>query len=135
MLVDPVRMPLIQSMKFDILYAVDKSAEAGAFAELIQAKEKFGLGVDENGIIRPLTPEADYQYAVGLDDNLKFFVNQKAETQQLTETMGLEWKRDPYILELTDQENEVSEWREKLLRESGAEKIIGYNTGCSPLSL
>ena len=134
MLVDPVRMPLIQSMKFDILYAVDKSAEAGAFAELIQAKEKFGFGVDENGIIRPLTPEADYQYAVGLDDNLKFFVNQKAETQQLTETMGLEWKRDPYILELTDQEkNEVSEWREKLLRESGAEKIIGYNTGCSLL--
>lgn len=129
---EPINLPLLQSLKFDTLYAVDKSAEAGALATIMKADLKWGFGIDDHGVIRPLTPEANYQYDLGLDDHLKFFVNQKPETQQITETMGLEWKRDPYILELTSHETlEVKERRAALLKGAQATKIIGYNTGCS----
>ncbi len=131
---DPVNYPLLQKLKFDHLYAVDKSAQAGALAAMMHANHKWGFGVDENGVIRPFTEEADYQYSLGLNDHLKFFVNEKAETQQITETMGLEWARDPYILELTTGEkDDVQKWRTNILREANAKKIIGYNTGCSVL--
>lgn len=129
---DPSSFALIDHLKFDTLYAVDKSLEAGAIAERIQAKNKYGFGLDVNGCIRPLSEEAGYQYDLGLDDQLKFFVNQKPETQQITETMGLEWQRDPYILELSTQEKLEAEKRRAGML-GVAKGIIGYNTGCSLL--
>lgn len=133
LLADTTMMATIQHLRFDILMAVDKSLEAGALAQLIHAEQKLGFGLSEGGAIVPLNPEAQYQYDVGLNDNLKFFINQKPETQQITETMGLEWKRDPYILELSSSErSEVAKRRATILSQ-GAKGIIGYNTGCSLL--
>jgi heptosyltransferase-2 len=129
----PATLSVIEQLGFDVLYAVDKSMEAGALAEKINAKEKFGFGLSKEGAIIPLSPEADYQYEVGLDDELKFFKNEKAETQQITETMGLEWKRDEYILDLTDEEKALSKKRRKEVVPSSAKGVIGYNTGCSLL--
>lgn len=126
--------PLIQRLKFNVLFAVDKSNEAGAVSEIIQAEEKFGFGCDSQGVIRPLTEHAQYQYDVGLDDQLKFFTNEKPETQQITETMNLTWNRDPYVLHLTDHERAlVKQRRQNILESTGSKKIIGYNTGCSVL--
>lgn len=121
---------LLGYLKFDILYAVDKSLEAGALAETIKADQKFGFGLSALGVIRPLHQAGDYQFRVGLDDQLKFFQNTKPETQQLTETMGLEWLRDPYVLRLTEAEKEVV--RERRSRLPG-KRVIGFNTGCSLL--
>ena len=134
LIVEPKNMALIQTLKFDELYAVDKSNEAGALSELIKAEKKWGFGCDEYGIIKPFTEDGQYQYDVGLDDELKFFKNEKPETQQLTETMGLAWKRDPYILNLSDDEKAiVASRRAEILSSAGSKKIIGYNTGCSVL--
>ena len=79
-----------------------------------------------------MNPEAEYQYSLGLDDELKFHINQKPETQQLAESMGLDWARDPYILELTDEEKKLSAERRKQINPQKT-KVIGYNTGCSLL--
>jgi ADP-heptose:LPS heptosyltransferase len=129
---EPKTQAVLEHLRFDLLCAVDKSLEAGALAERIQAKVKRGFGLTPAGQIRPLSPEADYQFAVGLDDELKFRVNDKPETQQITETMGLEWRRDPYVLELSASEREeVSRRRREILQ--GQRYIIGYNTGCSLL--
>ncbi len=127
-------LPVLDHLKFDVAYVVDKSMLAGALGERVHAREKFGFGLDERGNIAPLSSEADYQYAVGLDDNLKFFVNQKPETQQITETMGLPWQRDPYLFAMSDDEkSEVRQRRATILAETGAVGIIGYSTGCSLL--
>ena len=104
LVVDPTTQAVLEHLKFDVLLAVDKSIEAGALAERIQATDKRGFGLDGNGVIRPLNAEANYQYDVGLSDELKFFINQKAETQQITESMALKWQRDPYGLDLRDHE-------------------------------
>lgn len=123
---------VLQHLHFDVLFAVDKSLEAGALAETMRAHKKFGFGLNEAGVIRPLNPEAHYQYQVGLDDELKFFINQKPETQQITETMGLSWERDPYVLTLTPPEQATVAARRQQVLQS-AKGIIGYNTGCSLL--
>ena len=137
--VRPETIPLIEYLECDILFAVDKSLEAGAIAEKIRAKQKLGFGLTESGVIRPLNKEAQYQYDLGLDDNKKFYENEKPETQQITETMDLEWQRDPYLLDLSPAElGEVSKRREKILdtgkiSDKKFKGIIGYNTGCSTL--
>src|SRR5262249_18120265 len=41
----PATLPLLNYLEFDLLYAVDKSLEAGSLAETIKAKEKFGFGL------------------------------------------------------------------------------------------
>ena len=129
---DSTSLHLISCLQFDELFAVDKSLEAGGLAQQIKAKRKHGFGIDQNGVIVPLSSNGDYQYRVGLDDNLKFRINQKSETQQITETMGLAWQRDPYILNLTDDEIvESSKRRASILQ--GRKGIIGFNTGCSNL--
>src|SRR6478735_9169002 len=104
LLADTTAINTAMHLQFDVLFAVDKSLEAGAIAQRLQSKDKRGFGLDGNGVIVPLNPEAAYQYDVGLNDELKFFINQKTETQQITETMALEWQRDPYILQLTAAE-------------------------------
>ncbi len=122
----------LQYLEFDLLYAVDKSLAAGALAETCKASKKFGFGLTPTGVIKPLNPEADYQYELGLNNDMKFFQNQKPETQQITESMSLTWQRDPYILELTPSEKEEVESRRKALI-GNTQGIIGYNTGCSVL--
>jgi ADP-heptose:LPS heptosyltransferase len=146
LVVDATTQPVLEHLKFDVLLAVDKSIEAGALAERVQATDKRGFGLDTNGVIRPLNPEANYQYDVGLSDELKFFINQKAETQQITESMALPWQRDPYVLDLREPEvAEVAARRAGMLNRKGNSAssagndvepwraIIGYNTGCSLL--
>ena len=123
-------------LEFDILYAVDKSIESGALCEQMKAKEKWGFGVAPTGVIRPFSKEATYGYQLGLDDQLKFHQNQQTETQILTEAMGLEWKRDPYILTLLPEEKaEVEKRRNEMA--GGVPTLpsgfLGYNTGCSLL--
>ena len=132
LVLDATTVSLMRHLQFDRLYAVDKSLEAGALAEQVQAREKFGFGLSETGAIRPFTTQAQYQYDVGLDDELKFRINQKPETQQTTESMGLKWERDPYILALTPAEKEEVARRRAQVQQ-GSRGVIGYNTGCSVL--
>ncbi len=132
MVLDASTLPALQFLKFDLLLAVDKSLEAGALSELIEAREKRGFGLSSSGVIRPFNREAHYQYQVGLDDELKFRINEKPETQQITESMALKWKRDPYVFCFTDQEKQEIERRKDELSK-GTKAVIGYNTGCSLL--
>jgi len=123
---------LLEYLSFDVAFCVDKSLQAGALAEMVQAKEKYGFGLTKEGAIRPLNKGALYQYQVGLDDQLKFFDNQKPETEQITNSMELEWVRDSYVLELSALEKQsVATRRSRIIGE--AKGIIGFNTGCSLL--
>lgn len=129
---DGPSVPLISYLQFDVLFAVDKSEMAGALAETISAKDKFGFGLTKTGKIRPFNMEANYQFSVGLDDQLKFFDNEKTETQQITESMALPWQRDEYLFRFSKEEQQGVEQLRLSLR-GDALGIIGYNTGCSTL--
>jgi len=117
--------------RFDVLMNVDKSRRSGALANLIDAKEKLGFGIAETGAIYPFNKDAEHLYEIGLNDELKFRQNQKNEQELLAEAMGFEYKRDEYVLELTEDEKAFVEEYKKEIGLRDNQIVIGFNTGCS----
>ncbi|MFT5681384.1 MAG: ADP-heptose:LPS heptosyltransferase [Myxococcota bacterium] len=109
----------LSARRFDVLLNVDKSRIAGGLAVSLDAADRRGFGVDGRGNIVPLNPEAEYLYATGLDDELKFRINDKSEPQMLCEAFGLPWVEDAYTLHG--------------ITPAGPRRRVGFNTGCSPL--
>jgi len=130
---EPESWMILRSMKFDVVMNIDKSKRAGAFAMEVNAKKKFGYGVNGDGVIIPLNRQAGYNYRLGLDDHLKFRVNQKSVSQILTEAMGLRFKREEYVLNLTKEELEFCETYRREAGLGQSDIVVGFNTGCSPL--
>jgi ADP-heptose:LPS heptosyltransferase len=130
---EPESWMILGEMTFDLLLNVDKSQRSAAFAMRMHAGTRMGFGMDENGKIIPLNPEALENYRLGLDDHLKFKVNQKTVPQLQCEQFGLEFHRDEYTLVLTDEEKAFcNAYRIQHDLES-AGLIVGFNTGCSEL--
>ena len=76
---------------------------------------------------------AYYNYNLGMDDNLKFKVNKRTRQDYLAETFEVDYKRDDYIFNFTDEElNFINLYK----KENGIGKndfVVGFNTGCSLL--
>ncbi len=122
----------LEPRRFDLVLNVDKSRRSAALAQRVRAAERRGFGMDERGNIVPLTPAAGYQYWTGLDDELKFRRNRKSEQEMLAETMGFAFRRDPYVLRLSEEERAFVE---RMRRAWGLGDVVavGLNTGCSTL--
>lgn len=124
---------ILKQMKFDYIMNVDKSQTSGALLKSVESKNKLGFSLNDNGTIIPVNKGAYYNYQLGMDDNLKFKVNKKTGQEYLSETFELEYKRDEYILELTEDEKSFIQNYKKTKRLNTKDKIIGFNTGCSEL--
>ena len=129
----------LQAIRFDVVMNIDKSVHACALTMSLNAKKKLGYGLNKNGVIIPLNKEAEHNYRLGLDDHLKFHVNEKSNSQLLTEAMGLKYGRDEYVLNLSKEELEFcQQYRREILDKHPASSnqypvIVGFNTGCSLL--
>lgn len=122
---------VLQSMEYDLVLSCDKSRPATAFVESLKAKEKRGYGLSGNGAIRPLNPEAVHLYRMGVDDALKFNVNQRSGQDLLAEALVLPYERDEYVLELAEAERYFIDDYRHSQGLSPEEIVIGFNTGCS----
>jgi heptosyltransferase-2 len=112
---------------------VDKSLRSGALAMQVNSKIKLGFGINTSGQIIPLNKGAEYNYQLGLDDNLKFQINKKTGQEYLAKTFDLEYIRNDYTFNFSDEELDfINEYKqqENILPE---DEIIGFNTGCSLL--
>jgi len=122
---------ILRKMVFDEVLNGDKNRNSCAFTMELHAREKLGFGLNENGAIVPLNPEAEYSYRMGLDDRLKFKENTRTGQEILAETWRLDYQRDEYVLELAEDEKSFCrEFREKLGLDDGR-FVVGFNTGCS----
>lgn len=126
-------LSILQHIKFDVAMNVDKSLRSGALLMSVNANEKLGFGIDENGKIIPVNPEAEYNYLLGMDDHLKFKLNQKTGQEYLAETFKLDYQKDEYVFYFTEEEKKFIENYKKEINISPDDKIIGFNTGCSNL--
>lgn len=122
---------VLSTLRFDLALCPDKSLPAGALMDLVQAEEKRGFGVDPGGCIVPINPEAETLYRLGLDNEEKFFQNTKSEQQIVTEALGLEYRRDRYIIVLTNDEREQAREVRHVAGVEDDEVLVGWNTGCS----
>jgi ADP-heptose:LPS heptosyltransferase len=134
---EPESWVKLAARKFDFAINIDKAKNSCAFMMSVNARKKAGYGLNPDGVIVPLNREAEYNYRLGLNDHLKFRVNQKPNTQLLTEAMGLSYKRDGYILNLSDEERAFCRTYRREVVEGGGKfagrVVVGFNTGCSNL--
>lgn len=121
----------LSALQFDFGFVVDKSLKAMGVLSQTQCDLLFGFTHDAHtGAIIPATRAARELWEIGLSDNKKFFENKKTETQLITESLELTYRRDPYVLRLTTEELALSVARRKEWAPKG-QKIVGINTGCS----
>jgi len=129
---DENRMILLQQ-KFELVLNADKSRPAAAFTNAVHAATKRGFGLNENGAIVPLNAGAEYGFRLGVDDHFKFRLNKRTGNDILAEAWEVDYRRDEYVLQLSEQElAEGEHWRRELGLEN-ASLVIGINTGCSEL--
>lgn len=130
---DAESISILSEMKFNYVMNVDKSQRSCALLNSVNADYKLGFGLHEDGKIIPVNIGALYNYNLGMDDHLKFRVNQRTGQDYLAETFELDYQRDEYVFNFTDEELRfISDYK----NECGIleyDKVIGFNTGCSNL--
>lgn len=123
----------LSALEFDVALVVDKSLEAGGVLRTTRAKKVLGFVVDPRGVVVPATEAAEELWKIGLDDHLKFRVNQRSELDLIIQS--LELKRNAqieYSLPLSPIEMESVRHRKAIWSEQNRYRILGLNTGCSP---
>jgi hypothetical protein len=123
---------VLGTLRFDLALCSEKSVPAGALMNLVDAADKRGFAVDEGGAIVPVGGSADYLYRLGLDNDEKFFRNDKSEQQVVTEALGFEYRRDRYVVVLDDEERRTAREDRRKAGVGDSEILVGWNTGCSP---
>ena len=130
---DPENWLILRQREFDLVLNVDKSQRSAALTMETRAGRKMGFGINGNGHIVPLNPEAWENYRLGLDDHEKFRVNKKTVPELQCEELGLPYGRDEYVFRLSAEEEEFCR---RYAEEHGiteATLVVGFNTGCSEL--
>ena len=131
---EPENWLILQQMTFDVVMNVDKSRRSGSLAMSVKARLKLGFGMNADGQIIPLTRDAQANYRMGLDDDLKFHKNRKTVQELQCEQFRLAYKRDEYILHLTEEEQAFcGQYAAEHISASAGDVIVGFNTGCSEL--
>ena len=124
---------ILGNMEFDIAMNVDKSQRSSALLNQVKASSKLGFGLDSDGKIIPLNKGAEYNFRLGMDDHLKFKVNQRLGQDYLAETFEVDYGRDEYVFEFTAEEKSFIEKYKSEIGIVPGDEIIGFNTGCSNL--
>lgn len=124
---------ILSQMKFDHVMNVDKSQRSCALLNILDAKNKLGFGLNEDGKIIPMNKGSYYNYNLGMDDNLKFKINTRTGQDYLAETLELDYKNEEYILNFTEAEEEFIKNFKIQNKLTDNDFIVGFNTGCSPL--
>jgi ADP-heptose:LPS heptosyltransferase len=130
---DAESFSILSQIKFDYVLNVDKSQRSCAILNSVNGKKKLGFGLNENGQIVPMNKGAHYNYNLGMDDHLKFKVNQRTGQDYLAETFELEYHLDEYIFNFTEEELEFIEDYKKQAKLKKTDFVVGFNTGCSNL--
>jgi len=122
----------LSALEFDVAFVIDKALAAAGILRRTKVRAIFGFRADPlSGAVVPANREADELWQLGLDDQKKFFDNQKSEQRLVHEALALgSYTRDEYEVRLTADEKMLVEMRRELWGR-GSRPILGINTGCS----
>ena len=130
---DPENWLILRQREFDLVLNVDKSQRSAALTMETRAGRKMGFGINGNGHIVPLNPEAWENYRLGLDDHEKFRVNKKTVPELQCVELGLPYGRDEYVFRLSAEEEKFCRGYAEEHGITEATLVVGFNTGCSEL--
>lgn len=114
---------------FDLLLNFEKEKAPLALAGRISAAKRIGFAPTRSGAPTVFNPESQYSLLLGLSDELKFRGNQLSYPRIICEMSGLEYKRDPYVLELGQESHARRSEIEKMIPHPDQPRV-GLNTGC-----
>lgn len=129
---DESRM-IARNIEYDVVMNADKSLYACAFANEVNAKKKLGFLLNNDGKIVPANESAMYSYIMGIDDQKKFRENKRSGVDIIHEVFELEYKRDRYVFNFSNEEKEFIESYKKSISYDSGKVYCGFNTGCSEL--
>jgi heptosyltransferase-2 len=124
---------ILNQMKFDYVMNVDKSQRSCTLLNSVSATHKLGFGLNEDGKIITVNEGAFYNYKLGMDDHFKFKVNQRTGQDYLAETFELDYKRNEYVFNFSEDELKFIKDYKKEFGITENDFVIGFNTGCSNL--
>jgi ADP-heptose:LPS heptosyltransferase len=112
---------------FDVGICLDKEPRAAALMASLDVGERFGFGISRWGTIEPLNAGAQYDYALGLSNEMKFRENEKTYPEIFCDMAELEYESDPYSLLLPGASiDHARTWLESL---RPSEPLVGLNVG------
>uniref|UniRef100_A0A6H1ZJT3 Putative glycosyltransferase n=1 Tax=viral metagenome TaxID=1070528 RepID=A0A6H1ZJT3_9ZZZZ len=113
---------VVKNIKFDLLLNLDKSLEACAITNSVQADCKRGYEL-QNGIPSCINNKAHHKYITGIFD-VYGKNNKKHYVEEIFEICDIgKFNDEPYVLNNTDKGNNI--WNIGKF-----EYVIGLNTGC-----
>lgn len=117
-------LEILKNIKFDLLLNLDKSLEACAITNSIQATHKKGFILNHEGVPYPANDSASHKYMSGLYD--VYSKNNKAHyVQEIFEICDIgKFNDEPYIL--NNVEKGKNTWDIDTTK-----TVVGLNTGCS----
>jgi heptosyltransferase-2 len=115
--------------KFDLLISLDKEPGLTSLATQVRAERKLGFGMNESGNLTVFNPAAEYAYRLGVDDELKFRLNQKTYQEIIHEVAEVPYARDEYVFVLPEEAREKAQRFFRARRVSGRRPTVGLNTG------
>ncbi len=119
----------LEVQNFDLLISLDKEPGPTALATRLQAKKKYGFGMNEYGNLIIFNQAASYAWRLGVDDELKFRLNQKTYQEIIHEVAELPFERNEYVFSLEEKDKEKARdfFRHHHIDQS--RPAIGLNTG------
>jgi ADP-heptose:LPS heptosyltransferase len=121
-------LPLEQE-KFDLIIGLEKEPRGAAFVSKCRGREKRGFGLGPEGNIYPLQQAGEYAYLLGLDDELKFFRNEKTYPELIFQVAKLDYRQDEYLLDLSSEDTAFAARFAKRIGLKKGEEVVGLNTG------
>jgi ADP-heptose:LPS heptosyltransferase len=119
----------VVAQTYDVLLNFEKEKAPLELAGKIRAAKRIGFAPTSRGTPTVFNEESRYGLLLGLSDELKFRGNQLSYPRIICDMSGYEYKRDPYILELTPRSHARRAEIESLLPHPDRSRV-GLNTGC-----
>ncbi|MBN2199442.1 MAG: glycosyltransferase family 9 protein [Candidatus Aminicenantes bacterium] len=115
--------------RIDAVICLDKEPELAALATRLNAPEKYGFGLNAQGRLVPLNAAAEYAYRLGMDDELKFRLNNRTYQDIAAEAAEVEYNRDEYLYAFRDEAGKKAADFFRRRRVPKGRPAVGLNTG------
>ncbi|MCX7019554.1 MAG: glycosyltransferase family 9 protein [Candidatus Sumerlaeota bacterium] len=121
----------LEGREFDLLLNFEKEKEPLALAGCVRAARRIGFAPTRWNTPTVFNPESRYALLLGISNELKFRINTKTYPEIICDMACLEYRRDHYVLCLTDASGVRRREIGALIKASGAGAArVGLNTGC-----
>lgn len=119
----------LEAQEFDHLISLDKEPGPAGLATRLRSRKKYGFGLNEKGNLIIFNEASMYAWRLGVDDELKFRLNQKTYQEIIHEVAELPYNREEYVFYLDEKYQDKARQFLSFYGLESKRPKIGLNTG------